>query len=125
MILKDGNLKVLDDLTFPELAAVKTVKFLFLLQQMKELFFTIYKVALADQSCRRQPHFCLTALCSCCYQEDFWILCVIAHFLVRCTKVLCGNSEETSLCHCTMGGLTADVARDTTNTVAEAVSQPP
>jgi hypothetical protein len=29
MILKDGNAKVLDDLTFPEVAAVKTVKFLF------------------------------------------------------------------------------------------------
>jgi hypothetical protein len=50
---------------------------------------------------------------------------VIAHFLVHSTKVLCGNSEETNLCHCTIGGLTADVARDTTNRVAAAVSQPP
>ena len=50
---------------------------------------------------------------------------MIAHFLVHSTKVLCGNSEETNLCHCTIGGLTADVARDTTNRVAAAVSQPP
>jgi hypothetical protein len=28
-ILKDGNEKVLDDLTLPEVAAVKTMKFLF------------------------------------------------------------------------------------------------
>jgi len=84
----------------------------------------MYKVSLADQSCKRQSQFCLTAQCSHCYQEDSWFLCVIAHFLVHFTKVLCGNSEETTLCHCTTGGLTADVARDTTNRVAAVVSQP-
>ena len=57
--------------------------------------------------------------------ENVWVLCVIAHFLVCSTKVLCGNSKEITLYHCAVGGLTADVARDATNTVAVVVSQHP
>jgi hypothetical protein len=47
-------------------AAVKSVKFVFL-QWRKEVFCTMYKVALADQSHRRQSHVGRNIQCSCCY----------------------------------------------------------
>jgi hypothetical protein len=38
VILKDGNANVLDDLTLPEVAAVKNLKFLFLHKEGKKYF---------------------------------------------------------------------------------------
>jgi hypothetical protein len=72
----------------------------------------VYNVSLADTPASAKPP---SAHAS--YHKRFWIFCAMAHFIFALFGITVQLSEETTLCHCKVGGLKVDIVKDTTNSV--------
>ena len=92
----DGNMKILEDLIYPEVVEAKKVKLFFFTKKERGLR-KAYNVSSEDRPCRRQSHVCINADLA---TSKIFGYCVWLHSYffskavqLRSTKVLCGKCE--------------------------------